>query len=120
MGLIVAVSTSVLQQQYLSFIFCYFFEVAVAVAVASPGDFVAAPGDFVAAPGDFVAVPGDGVASPGEPVAVPGDEVIIPGVVGAEVTVDVPVPGSSFLAQAPRLKTKAAIINRANNLFITL
>lgn len=95
------------------FTYCYFL-VAVAVAVAVE----------VAAPGDFVAVPGEGVASPGDFVAVPGEVVVTPGVVGVvvgvEVTVEVPVPGSSFFAQAPRLNTKAITINRAKNLFIYL
>lgn len=83
---------------------------AVEVAVAVPGDFVAVPGEGVASPGDFVAIPGEGVATPG----------LMGVVVGVEVTVDVPVPGSSFFAQAPRLRTKATAINRANNFFISL
>ncbi len=88
--------------------------VAVAVDVAAPGVGVAAPGVGVARPGVTVAVPGAGVVIPGV-----GDGVVGV-VVGAAVTVAVPVPGVSFFAHAPKLKTKATAINSANNLFISL
>ncbi len=92
----------------------YFAFVAVVVAVATPGVGVTAPGVGVARPGVTVAAPGAGVVIPGV-----GDGVV--GVVlGAAVTVAVPVPGASFFEHAPRLKTKATTINRANNLFISL
>ena len=92
----------------------YFNFVADAVAVATPGVAVAAPGVGVARPGVTVAAPGAGVVIPGV-----GDGVV--GVVlGAAVTVAVPVPGASFFAHAPKLKTKATAINRANNFFISL
>lgn len=92
----------------------YFAFVAVAVAVATPGVGVAVPGVGVARPGVTVAAPGAGVVIPGV-----GDGVV--GVVlGAAVTVAVLVPGASFFAHAPKLKTKATAINRANNLFISL
>ncbi|OPX42221.1 hypothetical protein CLHUN_38710 [Ruminiclostridium hungatei] len=68
-------------------------------------------------------VPGEAVDVAGEVVAVPGEVVVIPGegeaVEGVAVTVDVPAPGSSFLAQAPRLRVKAAIKSIANILFIS-
>ncbi len=79
-----------------------------------PGDTVAVPIDGVANPGDTVAVPGDGVANPGVvPVVVPGV------VVFGAVTVEVAVPGSLFLAQAPRLKISAINRNTVNNFFIS-
>ena len=84
------------------------------VAVAEPGVCVVAPGVCVARPGVSVAVPGDGVVIPGVGDGVAGV------VVGAGVTVDVLVPGVSFFAHAPKLKTRATTINRANNLFISL
>lgn len=82
--------------------------VAVAVAVA------------VAPPGEAVDVAGEVVEAPGEVVVIPGVEEVVAGVVeGVAVTEEVPAPGSWFLAQAPRLIAKAAIKSIANIFFIS-
>lgn len=89
--------------------------VAVAVAVA-----VAPPGEALEAPGEAVEVAGEVVAAPGEVVVIPGVGEVAAGVVkGAVVTVEVPAPGSWSLAQAPRLIAKAAIKIIANIFFIS-
>jgi len=87
--------------------------VAVAVAVAPPGEAVDVPGEAVDVAGEVVAVPGEVVVIPGEGEAVAGV------VEGVAVTVEVPDPGSSFFAQAPRLRVKAAIKSIANIFFIS-
>ncbi len=89
--------------------------VAVAVAVA-----VAPPGEDLEVPGEAVEVAGEVVAAPGEVVVIPGVGEVVAGVVeGVAVTVDVPAPGSWSLAQAPRLIAKAAIKSIANIFFIS-
>jgi hypothetical protein len=91
----------------------------VAVDVDIPGDVVAVPGVFVAIPGVVVAVPGSVEVTPGDVVATPGTVVVDGAMVVGTVTVDVLVPGTLVLAQAPKLNANATINNTAYTLFIS-